>query len=145
TEVPPLGDFVWTALAMALCPCPVFGTSVDGQFVHPGSKGNGAALNQLGKRRPCPDPGTILNEVKLMTHDKQRPLDVNFALQLPAPGMARERLARFLRQLEGQRQSDMPSSQGRQQIEAVIRAGIRQAEHQCPADKGQLWRKSLLS
>jgi hypothetical protein len=63
-----------------------------------------------------------------MTHDQQQPLDVIFALHPPTPAMARERLARFFRQLEGERHSDNPSSQDRQQIEAVIHTAIRQAE-----------------
>jgi hypothetical protein len=80
-----------------------------------------------------------------MTDDKQQRLDVNFALQLPAPDMARERLARFVRHLEGQRHSDMPSSQGRRQIETVIRAAIQQAERQYQGENEHFWRKSLLS
>jgi hypothetical protein len=80
-----------------------------------------------------------------MTHDRQQPLDVNFALQLPTPAMARARLARFLRHLEGRRHSDRPSSEGRQQIESVIRAAIRQAERQYPGENEHLWRKAMLS
>jgi hypothetical protein len=80
-----------------------------------------------------------------MTHDKQQRLDVNFALQLPTPAMAKERLARFLRQLEGQQHSDVPSSHRHRQIEAVIRSAIQQAERQFQGENEHFWRKSLLS